>query len=689
MKKFKMIAVVIFLFLLLLVGVNQNYSNLSVISAMPDTPDTPDTAGDVTNVILPLGIGYQPGTAVATASGEWYIGSLDMIIIGQGDQVLDQLLVGPGAGVTNLTICPGTASHVLAATQYGNEIILLQNRQIVTRTSTVPDVIMPTALAATAAYGYVAGINGIVGVYNLPDLTLETTIALSGDTSSADAVVIGNRVFFSHSEGIAVIEGLSLTTEFSVSSLPSRLQKSASGDLFVLDAVDNSLTVINPNTLTTVATVGVGQGPADVVDTGTAVYVAHTADNAVTVIEDMHTPITSTVSVGTSPVALATQNQLVYVANRDSDSVSIISGGTMSETVAVGAYPTFLLPVSDDVLTINQGSNNSSLVSGTTVSSVIPAAIYPKYMLGNGDLLFIAGIGSHTVTIFDTLTLTVTQEFPLNAEPVGITKIDQSVYVVTQGDAPTIYTFNAQTGALVTTTPLPAFPTITPLQVAGEYILGYDTNNPMNGAVLWLGNNAQTALTGQAEYAAAHGSNLYLSIGNDVFYFSDGVKQGKVTLVNAPKNLTANTNGGYALTWNNDLVALNGTTVINTVPSPSLARLEASKNYLMGQNSANQIITIDPNTLTTLITASLPVTATLTNVIADSNSDVIIVTSAEGIAYKVEHPATVSAVSAGNYPWAAVFTTRFDAIADLMGNNLILVERKATHTLNLPIILTP
>ena len=100
--------------------------------------------------------------------------------------------------------------------------------------------------------------------------------------------------------------------------------------VYVANAFDNTVSVIDASTRTVTATVPVGYDPVGVaVDPGThTVYVTNLvgANNTVSVIDGSTRTVTATVPVGRNPngVAVDPGSHTVYVTNYQSNSVSVI-----------------------------------------------------------------------------------------------------------------------------------------------------------------------------------------------------------------------------------------------------------------------------------------------------------------------------------------------------------------------------
>lgn len=107
------------------------------------------------------------------------------------------------------------------------------------------------------------------------------------------------------------------------------------GKTYVIDAADNEVLVFKAASQTPLH-VAVGNGPVSLVaDRKTGrVYVANATDGSITVIDGFSDKVIAKVEVGPHPYALAFDCQLnrLYVSRTFSDTVAIINGGTLEMT---------------------------------------------------------------------------------------------------------------------------------------------------------------------------------------------------------------------------------------------------------------------------------------------------------------------------------------------------------------------
>lgn len=120
------------------------------------------------------------------------------------------------------------------------------------------------------------------------------------------------------------------------------------GYLYVTNSLSNSVSVINGNTDTTIATIAVGSFPDSAVydASNNNIYVGNQYSSTVSVISDSTNAVLDTFSVGSNPYGMAydTLNQYIYVSDYYGNTVSVIQGSTNSviSTIGVGTGPNWL-----------------------------------------------------------------------------------------------------------------------------------------------------------------------------------------------------------------------------------------------------------------------------------------------------------------------------------------------------------
>ena len=126
-----------------------------------------------------------------------------------------------------------------------------------------------------------------------------------------------------------------------VGNSPTSIATGAGG-VWVADAIDNTVTRIDPASANAVTTpTPVGQGPSAIAVGEGAVWVANTQDDTVSRIDPRSTAVTQTIPVGARPTGIAAAGGAVWVANSLGGTVSRIDpeANRVEATIEVGEAP--------------------------------------------------------------------------------------------------------------------------------------------------------------------------------------------------------------------------------------------------------------------------------------------------------------------------------------------------------------
>jgi YVTN family beta-propeller protein len=157
----------------------------------------------------------------------------------------------------------------------------------------------------------------------------------------------GSRLFVALSDANS-LETIDLTsgavTSRAVGTNPTGV---AVGDgalrVYVANAGDDSVSVVDPRKGTVVATIPVGDSPLDLVADDHRVYVANAGAGTVSVIDTASDSVLATIPVGTFPMGLAVhgRSKRLYVANFFDDTLSVIDTTNLSvvSTISVARRP--------------------------------------------------------------------------------------------------------------------------------------------------------------------------------------------------------------------------------------------------------------------------------------------------------------------------------------------------------------
>ena len=200
--------------------------------------------------------------------------------------------------------------------------------------------------------------------------------------------------------------------------------------------------------LRAIAHIPVGDDPRGIAVVGDKVYVANHDDNSISVINANTLTVTQVISANSNPCAIAynPNNGYLYVTNRtDAGAVTIIDTDTYTEAIpplGVGKNPTGIAFNPNDGY-IYVAMNNTSpenivkVISDTTIIDDIPVSKdWPAHIAVKeaSNLLYVTNHGDTIVSVIDGSTRAVTEEINLNLSGSWGIAVNQStgwVYVAT------------------------------------------------------------------------------------------------------------------------------------------------------------------------------------------------------------------------------------------------------------------
>ncbi len=185
------------------------------------------------------------------------------------------------------------------------------------------------ALSPTEPVAYVTNSNaGTVSVIDTEMNEVSATVSVrSSPVGVAFSLPSGNAAYVTNfgSDTVSLIDTMNLNSmnlPVPAGSGPAGIAVAPSGKAYVANALNDTVSVIDPGLATIIATVNVGRSPAgitiaDVPTRKAFAYVANFDDDSVSAIDTSTNTVSATVPVGTAPTAVAAtlDGSLVYVAN--------------------------------------------------------------------------------------------------------------------------------------------------------------------------------------------------------------------------------------------------------------------------------------------------------------------------------------------------------------------------------------
>ena len=420
----------------------------------------------VTNATTTVAAGTNPiAVAVNPVTNKIYVANSSS----------NNVTVIDGANNTTTTVAAGTSPVGVTVNVVTNQVYVVGNSMTVIDGAT-----NATSTVAGSVSGFDVAVNPVTNKIYVPDNNSEVTV-IDGATNTTSTVADGSGpaalavnpvtdmiyVANANAGNLTVIAGLNdSSAEF---SLPAGtvsgavVVNSATNKIYILDAINNDVVVINAATdATKIVSAGSGPTAAAVNPITDKIYVANYTGDTVTVI-DGATNATATVTVGASPVAVAVNpaTNKIYVADKLGNTVTVIDGDTnMTTTIAAGSGPSAVAvnPITNKIYVANAFSDTVTVMDGlTSTATTVAAGSGPTAVAVNSttNKIYVANYSSSTVTVIDgvsnAVTTVATSAFP---SAVAVNPVTNKIYVATHSglDSDSVTVID---GATNTTTAVP------------------------------------------------------------------------------------------------------------------------------------------------------------------------------------------------------------------------------------------
>jgi YVTN family beta-propeller protein len=301
-------------------------------------------------------------------------------------------------------------------------------------------------------------------------------------------------------------------------SNPQAVSVSPDGSkVYVADYHTDSVSVISTSANTVIAKFPAGIYPNGVAVSpdGNTVYVTNAGDSSVSVINSAADTVLATIFVGNSPrgISASPDGSKIYVANFNSNTVSVINAvaDSISATIPVGNYPcgVSVSPDGSKVYVTNQGSQSVSVINtaADTVSATITVGNSPwgVSVSPDGSKVYVANFTSSTVSVINSVnnTVTATILLPTDSYPLGVSVSPDGskVYIANGSTGGTVSVINGVTNAITTTIPVGMEPV-----TFGNFISTYTQPTlPVN-----ISASANLICSGTSITLTVGGANTYL-----------------------------------------------------------------------------------------------------------------------------------------------------------------------------------
>ncbi|MEQ6390268.1 YncE family protein [Bacillaceae bacterium S4-13-58] len=189
------------------------------------------------------------------------------------------------------------------------------------------------------------------------------------------------------------------------------------------------LAILDADSFEILSTIDTGYGPAHVAVTpnGGQVWVANANDESVSVINAKDNTVIKTIQVGKVPneVAVTPDGQYVFVANVESDLVSVINVNSLEikKTIKAGDGPhgVTVSPNGEELWVANNNSNDLTIIDTATLSikAIIPTGSYANHVAfsQDGNWGYVTNRSSNELIKINTSTKEIIERIAVGSEP--------------------------------------------------------------------------------------------------------------------------------------------------------------------------------------------------------------------------------------------------------------------------------
>ena len=261
---------------------------------------------------------------------------------------------------------------------------------------------------------------------------------------------------------------------------------------YIANRGDNTVSAINTNTNSLVATIPVGSGPSylTVSQDGKRAYVANWDDNTVSVINTTNNNVVTTITAApwTTGLAVSPDGLKLYSASSELDSLTVTNTltNTLITKISVGTTQGIsLTPDGSRIYTANFNDNSVNVINTANYSIIatIPVGSEPYGITISPDGLLVyvtnSYIGSNSVSVLNTTSNTVIATIPVGTSPWGVcVTLDGKFLYVANSGGQTVSVINTSTNKVIQTIPVGNHPTGINVSPDGGKV--YVTNNNDN-----------------------------------------------------------------------------------------------------------------------------------------------------------------------------------------------------------------
>ncbi|MGC8623238.1 MAG: hypothetical protein ACP5TK_01030 [Candidatus Micrarchaeia archaeon] len=260
----------------------------------------------------------------------------------------------------------------------------------------------------------------------------------------------------------------------------------AGEDLFVTNFASGNVTLVNTSSGNISNFADINMPSSDAITNAGQLYVADAFDNRIYVLNTTSATTVADIGVGTLPMSVATDNAngRAYVANAGSGNVTVIDTQTKGiiGNIKVGYYPDYVAVSGNGntVFVLNLLSGSISVINASTdqVTSTIQLEHIPFSLASNynGSEVFVTEPAVHEVALIAVKTGKVLANFTIGSLPAEVAYGGSNIYVTDISNSK-VYIVNSTSGSVEASANTGLLPLFITLYGKNVYVADSGTNN--------------------------------------------------------------------------------------------------------------------------------------------------------------------------------------------------------------------
>jgi YVTN family beta-propeller protein len=234
------------------------------------------------------------------------------------------------------------------------------------------------------------------------------------------------------------------------------------GRVYVANAGDGTVTVLDGNSDEVLATIPVGSHPYSIAANATTgkVYITHTFGDELSILDGGTNTVTSLKTGSHDLIAINARTDTIYLLGYEGGTVSVVDGVHQSVRIREAGKHAWGLTLNEATGTLYatriETAEVAALAEGSQVAATLAAGAIPCAIAVNSkaDLLYVANYGDNTVTVVDADTGNARATVRVGDHPKGIAfDPDRKLVYVANTSSDSVTVIDAEHNAVLATLP--------------------------------------------------------------------------------------------------------------------------------------------------------------------------------------------------------------------------------------------